>query len=81
MFATQRVVVFMDGCFWHGCPEHKTRPKANGSWWEAKLKRNVERDCETDEHLMAMGWTVIRIWEHEEPNIAADRVEAAVRPR
>ena len=80
-FPTQRVVVFVDGCFWHACPEHKTPPKANRAWWGAKLNRNIERDRETDEYLMAMGWTVIRIWEHEASDLAADRVEAAVRSR
>lgn len=80
-FPTQRLVVFVDGCFWHGCPEHKTQPRANSEWWEAKLRRNVERDRETDEQLAAQGWTVIRIWEHERPADAADRVEAAVRGR
>ncbi|MGL5826678.1 MAG: very short patch repair endonuclease [Nocardioides sp.] len=78
-FADSRVVVFVDGCFWHGCPEHKTAPKSNTVWWEAKLARNVERDCETDAHLTELGWTVVRVWEHEDPGSAADRVEAAVR--
>jgi len=77
--ATSRVTVFVDGCFWHGCPEHKTAPKANADWWAAKLARNVERDRETDAHLAELGWHVVRIWEHEDPECAADRVEAAVR--
>lgn len=78
-FSSQRVVVFVDGCFWHGCPEHRTEPKNNGAWWAAKLARNVERDKETDAYLRDRGWTVLRIWEHEDPKRAADRVEAAVR--
>jgi DNA mismatch endonuclease (patch repair protein) len=78
-FPTQRIAVFVDGCFWHGCPEHRTEPKTNDAWWAEKLRRNVERDRETDEHLTAQGWTVVRIWEHEWPDAAADRVEAAVR--
>lgn len=78
-FPAQRVVVFVDGCFWHGCPEHKTKPKNNAAWWASKLKGNVERDCETDAHMSKLGWTVVRIWEHEDPGSAADRVEAAVR--
>jgi DNA mismatch endonuclease (patch repair protein) len=78
-FASSRVIVFVDGCFWHRCPEHKTAPKRNGAWWSAKLTRNVERDRETDAHLAELGWSVVRIWEHEDPECAADRVEAAVR--
>ncbi len=78
-FPRQRLVVLVDGCFWHGCPEHKTAPKRNAGWWATKLARNVERDRETDAHLADLGWRVIRIWEHEDPEGAADRVEAAVR--
>jgi DNA mismatch endonuclease (patch repair protein) len=78
-FPRQQVAVFVDGCFWHGCPEHKTAPKTNSEWWATKLARNVERDRETDAHLVELGWQVVRIWEHEDPECAADRVEAAVR--
>lgn len=78
-FPTRRLVVFVDGCFWHGCPEHGTQPRANGAWWAAKLQRNADRDRAIDEQLAALGWTVIRIWEHEQPELAADRVEVAVR--
>lgn len=78
-FPALRLAVFVDGCFWHGCPDHKTSPKTNAEWWTAKLARNVERDRETDVHLAELGWNVIRIWEHEAPEYAADRVEAAVR--
>jgi DNA mismatch endonuclease (patch repair protein) len=80
-FASQQVVVFVDGCFWHGCPEHGTWPKRNDAWWAAKLRENVERDRETDAHLQAAGWTVVRIWGHEHPESAADRIEALVRLR
>lgn len=80
-FASQRVVVFVDGCFWHGCPEHGTWPKRNDVWWAAKLRRNIERDRETDAYLQAAGWGVLRIWEHDAPEGAADRVEALVRSR
>src|SRR4051812_3182040 len=66
-FATSRVIVFVDGCFWHGCQEHKTAPKANADWWATKLARNVERDRETEAHLASLGWRVVRIWEHEDP--------------
>ena len=78
-FATSRVIVFVDGCFWHGCQEHKSPPQNNADWWATKLARNVERDRETDAHLVEQGWQVVRIWEHEDPECAADRVEAAVR--
>lgn len=77
-FSARRVAVFVDGCFWHRCPTHGTQPKANQEWWRAKLDRNVWRDRDMDEQLAAAGWTVVRIWEHEAPAEAADRVEAAV---
>lgn len=79
LFPRQKVAVFVDGCFWHGCPVHKTFPKSNAAWWAKKLARNVERDRETDAHLADLGWEVLRIWEHDDPDRAADRVEAAVR--
>lgn len=73
-FTANRVVVFVDGCFWHGCPEHGTSPRNNGEWWGEKLSRNVARDHETDTILTAAGWTVVRIWEHEQPEVAVQRV-------
>lgn len=78
-FVGPRVVVFVDGCFWHGCPEHGTSPKANAEWWSEKLARNVARDADTDEFLTAQGWTVLRFWEHEDVLAAADQVERVVR--
>ena len=75
VFPTERVAVFVDGCFWHSCPQHATFPRANGAWWARKLARNVERDRDTDARLRADGWTVIRIWEHEPPQDAADTIE------
>lgn len=78
-FAGRRLVVFVDGCFWHGCPDHKTVPRSNGAWWAAKLDTNVARDRETDARLAEIGWKVLRVWEHEDPERAADLVEAAVR--
>jgi DNA mismatch endonuclease, patch repair protein len=80
-FPARRVAVFVDGCFWHGCPTHGTQPKTNDEWWAEKLRRNVARDGATDEHLTEQGWLVVRVWEHEDPVSAADRVEAAVRSR
>jgi DNA mismatch endonuclease (patch repair protein) len=79
VFGPARVAVYVDGCFWHSCPEHGTRPKANAEWWQRKLDRNRERDGETNRVLREHGWKVVRIWEHEDPVAAADRVEAAVK--
>ena len=77
VFTRRRVAVFVDGCFWHRCPEHATLPAANRDWWEAKLARNVERDTETNRLLTEAGWTVLRVWECEPPDIAAQRVRQA----
>lgn len=79
VFTRRRVAVFVDGCFWHRCPEHATAPRANAQWWEDKLGRNAERDAETTERLEAVGWTVVRIWEHENPDEAARRIERVVK--
>jgi DNA mismatch endonuclease (patch repair protein) len=81
VFTRARVAVFVDGCFWHSCPEHATFPKANARAWQNKLRRNRERDADTDSRLVAEGWRVIRVWEHEDPVAAAHRVAAAVRAR
>ncbi|MGY1701423.1 very short patch repair endonuclease [Geodermatophilus sp. SYSU D00766] len=78
-FTRKHVAVFVDGCFWHACPEHRTAPATNASWWAAKLETNVRRDRDTDERLRTSGWTVLRFWEHAEVARAADAVEAAVR--
>lgn len=78
-FATARVAVFVDGCFWHGCPYHGTFPKNNAGWWREKLAANQLRDRTSDRLLTEAGWQVVRIWEHEPANAAADAVEAAVR--
>ena len=74
-FTRAKVAVLIDGCFWHGCPEHATRPKANADWWRTKLDRNMARDRETTEHLRTAGWTVLRFWEH----MPAEEVAATVR--
>lgn len=79
LFRPTRVAVFVDGCFWHCCPEHGVAPKNNSDWWESKLGRNVQRDRDTDRHLMKLGWTVLRFWEHEDMIHAAGLVEQAVR--
>jgi DNA mismatch endonuclease, patch repair protein len=79
LFPRQRVVVLLDGCFWHGCPQHLRMPAANSSYWKPKIARNVERDRETDRRLAEAGWRVLRFWEHEAPDEIADRIECAVR--
>lgn len=73
-----KVAVEVRGCFWHGCPDHATAPKANAAWWEEKLRRNRERDAETQQELSAAGWRVIVVWEHETVQDAADRIQQAV---
>jgi DNA mismatch endonuclease (patch repair protein) len=81
VFSSARVAVFLDGCFWHGCPIHGETPRANREWWRRKIDRNRERDIETSRILKREGWEVIRVWEHEDPREAALRVAEAVRPR
>lgn len=78
-FTRSKVAVFVDGCYWHGCPEHGTSPKANSEWWQWKFSRNKARDEDTNRHLTELGWVVIRVWEHESPDAAADRIERIVR--
>lgn len=78
-FGPRQVAVFVDGCFWHCCPVHSTTPKANREWWLRKLEANVARDRQTDDALRQRGWTVVRVWEHEDPRLAADRVCEALR--
>lgn len=77
-FPKQKLAVFVDGCFWHGCPDHGTQPSANAEWWSAKLAANRARDEDTDRLLQNAGWNVIRVWEHEESHSAADRVIRAL---
>lgn len=78
VFRGARVAVFVDGCFWHGCPEHATWPVANAEWWRTKIERTRARDRDTDRRLTEAGWTVVRVWEHEPVEAAADRVAGAV---
>jgi DNA mismatch endonuclease (patch repair protein) len=76
-----RVAVFVDGCFWHGCPKHYVRPRSRARFWAKKLRRNVDRDCEQQLQLLSLGWRVVRLWEHEvlaNPHIALRAVVAAV---
>lgn len=79
VFTKAKVAVFVDGCFWHRCPEHGRIPKANQHYWELKLSRNVERDQEADAALTDSGWTVLRFYEHVSPIAAANRIVAATR--
>jgi DNA mismatch endonuclease, patch repair protein len=78
VFVSARVAVYVDGCFWHSCPEHGSAPKANREWWADKLSGNVERDRRHEAALREAGWEVIRIWEHEDSLHAARRVFEAV---
>lgn len=78
VFTRARIAVFIDGCFWHCCPEHGTQPRQNQSYWGPKLARNVARDRAVNEALAADGWLVLRSWEHEPVGEIADRVEDAV---
>lgn len=78
VFPGARVAVFLDGCFWHGCPDHYRPSTKNAEFWADKIARTRERDEQTDELLRSAGWMVVRIWEHESPDVAANRVEAAV---
>jgi DNA mismatch endonuclease (patch repair protein) len=77
-FPRLRIGIFVDGCFWHACPQHATWPKANAEWWRAKIEANVIRDRDTDARLRSLGWRVIRVWEHEDPGMAAAEIARAV---
>jgi DNA mismatch endonuclease (patch repair protein) len=74
VFTRARLAVFVDGCFWHGCPDHGNRPRQNSRYWDAKLARNQDRDRRYDDMLKSGGWTVIRFWEHERPEEAAQTI-------
>lgn len=78
-FSTARVAVFVDGCFWHGCPEHATWPASNADFWRQKIETNQRRDRDTDAQLREAGWQVVRVWEHEDPVIAATKIASLVR--
>src|ERR1700753_2399076 len=78
-FTARKVAVFVDGCFWHACPQHGSRPRANEWYWGPKLTRNVERDRANDEALTLAGWSVVRLWEHVPLGDAVAPVVTAVR--
>ena len=79
IFTRARLAIFVDGCFWHGCPKHGTRPKANAEWWDSKLQANVARDRDTDARLIAAGWKVVRLWEHEDMRASALKIRSLIR--
>ena len=81
VFVTASVAVFVDGCFWYGCPEHATWPKANAQWWKDKIEANRRRDADTKVRLTDAGWTVLRFWTHENPLDAAEKIEKVVSSR
>jgi DNA mismatch endonuclease (patch repair protein) len=81
VFPRERVAVFVDGCFWHGCPDHGTIPKANTAWWREKIRANAARDADTIERLQGAGWLAVRVWEHERPELASERVAEEVARR
>lgn len=77
-FTSHQVAVFVDGCFWHRCPQHGSHPKANSTWWKKKLDLNVERDRRKDSMLDQAGWTVVRLWEHEPLEVMVQKVLEAL---
>jgi DNA mismatch endonuclease, patch repair protein len=79
VFPRARVAVFLDGCYWHGCPDHYTQPRTNAGYWGPKIERNRARDAIVERDLKMAGWTSLRIWEHEPTVAAAARVAAVVR--
>ena len=79
VFGPARVAVFVDGCFWHACPEHASWPKANAEFWRAKIEGNRARDRDTDARLVEAGWVVVRVWEHVPPERAASRIAEILR--
>lgn len=81
VFPRRKVAVFLDGCFWHGCPDHYTAPKANADFWQRKLERNTARDRNVDKVLKQAGWLVVRVWEHEAIDTAATRIAEIVHSR
>ena len=77
-FPRRRLAVFVDGCFWHGCPDHGNLPRSNQEWWKQKLAANAARDMDTNRLLEHAGWTVLRFWEHQSAQEGADIVDATL---
>lgn len=80
-FTRVRIAVFIDGCFWHGCPEHGTRPRANSDWWATKITANRSRDEDSTRLLIDLGWEVLRFWEHQDPEEAVQVIASAYARR
>lgn len=80
-FTKLKIAVFVDGCFWHGCPKHGTWPKANAAFWLNKIETNRARDKDTDKRLKRLGWSVIRVWEHDNPEMVVKCIASLVRSR
>lgn len=78
VFTRAKVAVFIDGCYWHGCPEHGTAARSNAGYWSTKIARNKDRDAETDRLLDDAGWTVVRAWEHESADAVLSRIRSAL---
>ena len=78
VMVSRRTCIFVDGCFWHGCPQCYKRPKTNRRFWKNKIKRNVERDKEQNEFLLEHGWKVIRVWEHDVMKDFNDTIEKII---
>ena len=81
LFARARVAVYIDGCFWHGCPDHYMQPHSNAGYWVPKIEGNRRRDADTDARLEEAGWAAFRLWEHEDLEEAADRLESLLAER
>lgn len=81
VFGPSRVAVFVDGCFWHRCPQHGNSPVKNVDYWEPKLDKNVKRDEANRDALEADGWVVMRFWEHEDPERSAQMIKDTVKAR
>ena len=81
VFPARRIAVYVDGCFWHGCPDHGTRATTNREYWDKKIADNKARDVRITAALEADGWTVLRFWEHEDPVCAAQVIDASLRAR
>lgn len=79
VFPRYRVAVFVDGCFWHGCPQHYRPASRNAKFWQEKIEGNRKRDIDTDEKLTTAGWIVVRVWEHDDPGDAADHIEELIK--
>lgn len=81
VFGPAKVAVFIDGCYWHGCPEHYVAPRTNPGYWSDKVARNIARDRDTDEKLSQAGWLVLRFWEHEPSSECASEIIHTVMQR